>query len=430
MPVAIALLLLLIALDTWATRRVLASDLEPWRKRLLIAGVWVVPLMGAWIAHDHVKVRSAEGGAGHMASLPADFVSDEAPAALPSHAGGSPFELAAHGVAADGFVLLDWGALDAWAASAGDPAAQREAVASGRRAWLLHLRDALGSHFHLHESADAWVLSSLEPVVASATARYIAATRRRVQGVLPEVAQLGDGERSVLLVLDDEDDYYRYVSLYEPPDSELPFSSGVFIHAGCPHFVARRSALAAIEPVIAHELTHSAVAHLDLPLWLNEGLAVNTEQRLTGVPVHALGEPQQRHRQHQAFWGAEEIQQFWSGESFRRTDEGTALSYDLARILVEQMARNWGAFAHFVRQARRADAGAQAAREAMAIDLGGYVGALLEAAPAPHWAPDPSRWPNAVGEAARLGGLSVRRVRFHADEGLPPPAARGRRAAC
>ena len=42
-----------------------------------------------------------------------------------------------------------------------------------------------------------------------------------------------------------------------------------------------------------HEMTHGSVAHLPLPLWLNEGLAVNTERRLagaTGAPARSAPE--------------------------------------------------------------------------------------------------------------------------------------------
>lgn len=156
-----------------------------------------------------------------------------------------------------------------------------------------------------------------------------------------------------------------------------------------------RPTLAAIEPVIAHEMTHSALAHLHLPTWLDEGLAVNTERRLKGAPP-AQHTPAQLHHLHQRFWTPERMQEFWAGTSFQRTDDGNLLSYELARILVDHMARDWAAFTAFVTTAQRRDAGAQAAVEVLSVDLGSSVGALLDIVDNEGWAPDPARWGGAA----------------------------------
>jgi hypothetical protein len=63
------------------------------------------------------------------------------------------------------------------------------------------------------------------------------------------------------------------------------------------------------------------------------------------------------------------IQQFWSGRSFGIGGESNSLSYDLARIVVEQLARNWAAFLQFVLHAERDDAGLSAARERLGPGL-------------------------------------------------------------
>jgi hypothetical protein len=54
------------------------------------------------------------------------------------------------------------------------------------------------------------------------------------------------------------------------------------------------------------------------------------------------------------------------------------LSYDLARILVEQLAKpSWPAFARFVTHAKRTDAGSASAKEHLGIDLGPSASALV-----------------------------------------------------
>jgi hypothetical protein len=96
---------------------------------------------------------------------------------------------------------------------------------------------------------------------------------------------------------------------------------------------------------------------------------------------------------HLAFWGEEEIQEFWSGKSFLRAGDGNLLSYDLARLMVEQLSRPWEPFKQFVLAADGADAGSAAARQYLGVDLGEVVSELLEqASPAMPWGPDPGRW--------------------------------------
>jgi len=175
------------------------------------------------------------------------------------------------------------------------------------RAWLMHLHEMLGPRFWLYETDDAFVLSSLEERVARATARCIANARKKVAHVLGGLAHFPEGEKSVLLVMDDEEWYY-----------------------------------------------HSALAHP--ALWLDEGIAVNTEHKIAPTG-RGLYTPQ-------------EIQEFWSGQSFARTDDGNMLSYELARVIVEQLAKSWESFERFVSHARREDAGAAAAAEHLGVDPG------------------------------------------------------------
>ncbi|MGJ7603281.1 hypothetical protein ACSFA7_02985 [Variovorax sp. LT1R20] len=392
---------LLLVLNVWMTRRALAIDEIPLRKNLLIAMIWIVPFMGASIVWSYLPRPPRDPGKGVDTALPNGFIAEAAPTEI-SLGGAEPFSLPPNIGFSHGLPLLDWQALGEWTSSQTEPDRQRAATALGKRAWLLHLRDALGPHFHLYESEQAWVLSSLEHSVAVATAAYVTSTRKRIRKVLAGVAVFEENDRSILLVMDDEETYYGYVSSYYPEQGEFALSGGMFINAGCPHFLAKRADLSAIEPVIAHEMTHSALSHLDLPRWLDEGLAVNTERRLAGAGP-ATHTPQELRRKHLAFWGETEIQEFWSGESFFRTDDGNLLSYELARILVELLAKDWLPFAQFVSTARHEDGGADAASEIFEADLGALACALLEREPDPRWSPTPETWfaPRAAFAQAR-----------------------------
>lgn len=384
MPAFLVILVVLVAVNIWATRRVLAAP-DEWGvpKRLLIMGIWIMPFMGALVARAQTPAAACDTPTAGTRTTDGE---PEAPSRL-QVGSSTEFNVSEHLALANGVPVLDWGALTEWAQRSGAPEAATAAVDQGRRAWLLHLRDALGPGVHLHTSDDAYILSTLEPKVVEATAQYVAKARRRIARVLGDLAHFPPDERSIVIVLDSEEDYYSYVSIYYPSEGEFAFSGGMYINAGCPHFVDVRADLSTIEPVIAHELTHSALAHLQLPKWLDEGLAVNTEHRVAGAR-QPLYTPQELHRVHMKFWNAERIQEFWTGASFDRTDDGNLLSYELARIIVEQMARHWDSFSRFVASASYEDAGASAAMNTLSIRLGAYASALLAIEPSASWEPD------------------------------------------
>jgi len=332
------------------------------------------------------RLRNLFGGLAERAPATAPVVRHAVAAPLDVASGSAPaFRIAEHCWGQQGYPIMDWTAAGHWVdALAGSD--QASAWVAIERAWLLHLRDALAAGFRLAESENCLLLAALEDNVANATLGFMERTLKRVVRTLDGIAQVTPEGKDILIVFDDEDAYYRYVSHAYPDGGEFANSGGMYINGGCGHFVTVRRDLSAIEPVIAHEMTHACLAHLPIPLWLNEGLAVNTEQRLTGVQG-SMYTPQEMRGMHLAFWGEAEIQEFWSGYSFQRLDDGNLLSYDLARILVAYMAKDWAAFRPFVLAAHHADGGAQAAHAYLHADLGELVCAILGQAYAPEWSP-------------------------------------------
>ncbi len=381
-------LLILVVLNVWMTLRILNASPTLDHKGLFVAVIWIAPLFGAFMARNHLRDRIPLIDS----EMPPPPPAEPAPTTV-STAGQPALALDTCLRDANGWPVFDWGVVEAWLGGINDEAQRESARVECHRAWLMHLRDTLGPYATLHETDDSFVLSTLEPGVVKATSDFIARSKRRIDKVLGPLAAPHGGHKSILIVFDDEADYYPYTAAYEPDEDESAFSGGMFIDAGCPHFVTCRADLSRIEPVIVHELTHAALSHLKLPLWLDEGIAVNTEHRLTGRQRSELT-PQQMHRLHQGFWSEAEIQQFWTGESFRRPDDGNKLSYDLARIIVEQLGKDWASFAAFVTSASRADAGAQAARSTLGVDLGAMVCALLRRETDPSWEPRRALRPN------------------------------------
>lgn len=305
--------------------------------------------------------------------------------------GNPPFPLRDHLSFYNGLPFLDWEAARPWIDASSSDALQGQAWNACERAWLLHMRDALGDTFRLDELGDAALVSSLEPRLAQATLEFMQRTSRRIAKVLDGITEVQEWGKDILIVFDDQDSYYNYVSHYYQEDGEYSLSGGMCLVRDCVHFVIVKDELHSIEPVIAHEMTHGMLTHLSLPLWLDEGLAVNTEQRICPkrLDYHRLNEFKIKRAQ---FWGENEIQEFWSGDSFSRPDEGNELSYDLARMMVEQMAQDWDSFRQFVLAAEATDAGAKAAQAYLHIDLGDFVTSLLDRPASDAWVPNPEKW--------------------------------------
>jgi hypothetical protein len=206
-----------------------------------------------------------------------------------------------------------------------------------------------------------------------------------------------------LLLFADADAYYRYLAGHHPHEDESPPSAGVYLHGPCGHFVVHGEEMWRFEPTIVHEMTHSLLSHLPIPAWLNEGMAVNSEQRLTrvGDDVWTVRELEVKHRK---FWTPATIQEFWNGKAYKRTDDGRELAYDLGRILVNGISSDWAAFKRFAAQAHKNDGGDAAARDQLDLDLGEMVRHFLRAAPG-EWGPLPETW----REPAEEGAFAPRR---------------------
>ena len=187
--------------------------------------------------------------------------------------------------------------------------------------WLCALREHLQEKYTIGSSTSFAVLSTLDPSRVKLVLEFCERTRARILRSLDGVASTWGHGPHVVLVFDNIDEYYDYIGNYYPKSGEFGMSSGMFIQQGYGHFVFVASDMSAMEPVIAHELTHCLLAPLPIPAWLNEGTAVNMEKHLVphavdtrrGIFVH-----HEQAKKRSAFWNAQTIQEFWSGKSFKR----------------------------------------------------------------------------------------------------------------
>jgi hypothetical protein len=288
----------------------------------------------------------------------------------------------------EGLPHPDWHVVQAWIDEF--PEARREAAGHAiQLAWLGMLAAALGDDYRVFASAHALVLSHRPDNEGNAALEFVDLTRQRVQGMLEELA-CDDGPKEVLLVFADADEYSCYARRYCPDLDETMASAGMYLFVGGGHFIVHGDELWRMEPTIVHELTHAQLAHLPLPLWVNEGMAVNAEQRITRMGA-AAWDVKALEQKHADFWTPETIQEFWNGAAFKRPDEVSELAYDLGRLLVNGMCADWSAFKRFVATANADDGGSAAAADAMHIDLGEAVRHFLECDDG-DWSPRPGDW--------------------------------------
>ena len=289
--------------------------------------------------------------------------------------------------------IVEWDTLDAQAPQTADRKLLDEFWTAVALRWLERLRQDLGQGYTIVQSDHFLLLTPLEARPNKVVLDYAEKTRQRILMLLNGIAQNTELGKVCIFILRDHDVYYQYVSNYYREDGEYAQSGGMFIHDGYAHFVFAADEMALMEPTIAHEMTHCLLQHLPLPAWLNEGIAVNTERRLSpplGRPLETVAE---LHQMHLDYWNAVTIQEFWSGKSWKRAGDSNKLSYDLATHFVQMIARDGSAFCAFAKSADMADGGADAARKCLGFPVEHLAHAVLGEG---DWAPKPETWGEGV----------------------------------
>ena len=289
--------------------------------------------------------------------------------------------------------VVDWKAMRALQPPTVDKVALEAFWTGLARDWLEALRAALGPRYAIQESGHFLMLAPLEDSRTKVTLDFAERARKGILEILDGVAAGNFSGKVCLLVFEDEDRYYQYISNYYDKDGEYALSGGMFLQQGYGHFVFVQDEMASMEPTIVHELTHCLLQHLPLPAWLNEGTAVNTERRICPPAGRPLYTPEEMQARHVKFWNESTIQEFWSGKSWLRPDEANELSYDLARNFALLACEDFDAFRAFANVADAADAGNAAAVKHLGYPVARLAEAVLGEGP---WDPDPDSWKDGV----------------------------------
>ena len=242
------------------------------------------------------------------------------------------------------------------------------------REWVNQLCEDLGGNYRGYESERFLLMSAEGRKVSETLLQYSENAQAAISAQIGKLKDREDFGKQVLLVFNEDDDYFTYISHFYP-DGTHNLSAGIFISAGYGHIAMPFRFAFSAKAVLIHELVHNSLCHLPIPTWLNEGLAQRIERHLGNHGFMLDGDLARRHGE---FWNPENIQQFWAGFSFGEPGDSSQLSYSLGEILVELLAENYTAFLDFVSEADWRDAGQDAAVRILSKDLGtlaeGFLG--------------------------------------------------------
>jgi hypothetical protein len=253
--------------------------------------------------------------------------------------------------------------------------------------WAGLVEAAAGPEYRSCRSEHFLLASRLDQRSAKNLLGFAERARRKISGALTGIAATDGLGPHVIFIFDSDDEYYEYIAPFYGDRGHYGLSSGVHLNAGYAHLALPRREPDLLEPVIAHELTHSLVSHLRLPRWLDEGIAVNVESALC---------PRSRRRlrpgwldRHRNFWNEESVQHYWSGVAFSTPNELSELSYELSWMAVKTLGDKYEAFRSFVLEASFRDAGQSASLKVFGIGLGHQFELFLGPG---DWDPMPGRW--------------------------------------
>lgn len=238
----------------------------------------------------------------------------------------------------EGLPRPNWDVIASWIDANVRADALNETWTQIARDWLTRLAESLPGHYTSHESANCLLLAtddSLGERVLNSSER----ARRIILKTLSGVASDEGHGKHVALLFADVDSYYDYVTDFYPAEGEFALSGGIFLDGGYGHFALCPSYDDDYERVVAHELNHALLRHLELPLWLNEGVTQEIEDIVMDSSHFMVDrEIVQRHR---SYWNSTTINSFWSGASFLSPDDGQELSYHLARVIFRNLMADY-----------------------------------------------------------------------------------------
>lgn len=276
----------------------------------------------------------------------------------------------------DGLPRPDWSVVAAWVDAHVAEADLDDAWTCLAGDWVDTLAAALPGGYRRAESDEFLLLIRGDNRTADRVLGWCEHARRVILDTLSGVAHDDGYGKHVVLAFDSDEHYYDYIADFYPDEGEFGLSGGMVMDQGYGHFAICMYASGAHDRVIAHELNHSLLRHLPLPLWLNEGVTQVIEDLVVGSSDFMVD--REILCRHTEYWNETTIHEFWSGDSFYSPDDGQELSYHLAQIIVRNLMSDYPKrLLEFLLSATHEDAGNAALIESCGVSLGDRVGQFL-----------------------------------------------------
>lgn len=283
-----------------------------------------------------------------------------------------------HSVEANGFLYPDWDQVADWVEANIDEAGLDDFWLTLASAWIDGLRENLGGDYQKWESENFILVSPGDERSSRALLEFAEDKLERLLDTLGGLANDEGFGKHLVLYFDSPETYWNYIS-YFYPDGTFSTIVGVSLSPGYQHIALTPQDRNETEATLLHELFHNCVYHLDLPTWLNEGLAQLTEVAC-GMRRSLFVDVELKER-HLELWTDELIQDFWSGELWDGDPEEVRASYELAELLLTLILTNTSyrreTFEKFVTEASWEDAGESAAREWLGRSIGEFLNGFL-----------------------------------------------------
>jgi len=271
----------------------------------------------------------------------------------------------------------DWDRAAEWMQLYVDEADQHRVWTELALQWLDLMNERFENRYQILETPHFLLFGFPEEIRLQSLGRFAEGCRRDLLRSLPGMAKFTAPGKTPILIFSGNDSYYAHVSDYHA-DGEYGGSSGMHFPSRYDHIALLKLYNLDLFPSLAHELTHVSLSHLELPLWLEEGLTQLFEHDLGNKPF-AL-DPKEVSEQ-KIYWRQEGLEQFWSGIGFSSPGDVQKYSYQLAEILLRLLLTDYQprwfgfdkspqqALINFLLHAKRDDAGEAAAREYLGLSL-------------------------------------------------------------
>jgi hypothetical protein len=255
------------------------------------------------------------------------------------------------------------------------------------------MRDELGGTYRVYKAENMRVLTPGDEASADRALDFFRRAELAILKLLPGITSNDGYGPPVLIMFDEAEDFYALMGQYF---SRTYWNStdAAFVNNGYMFVATLPEIIEEVKPQLFHVISTMMLAHLDLPYWLEQGLAVHMGKEFFAGqnPDLRLGLIESQITPEIAYdlcshWSELNIQQFWSGESFHDADSSD-ISHYLAEALVGEI-KSRSAAKNFILSADWQDAGETAARKHLGSSLSEVMTLFLGPG---NWEPNPAEW--------------------------------------